>query len=88
MFKAVARVDKLLREDFDDVFSVTANQAAAEFQIKDLGVVVLEHHVLDVHAFEFLLMLGPLFDVPVQFAILGDWMAPKLPAAAWLLADF
>ena len=87
MFEAIARIDKLLGKYLDHVFAIAANQAAAKLQIKDFGVIVLEHHVFDVHAFEFLLMLGPLLDVPVQLAILGNRVAPKLTATTWLLTN-
>jgi hypothetical protein len=48
---------------------------------------MLEHHVLDVYALEFLLVLRALLDVPVQFAVFRDGVAPEFPAATRFLAN-
>ena len=87
MLHAIARINELLRENLHHVFLNAAFQATEEFQIQNLGVIVLEHHVLDVDAFEFLLMLGALLDVAMQFAILRDRMSPELAGATGLLAN-
>ncbi len=85
MLHAIPGINELFREDLDNVFIVAPTQTAPEFKVKHFGIVVLEHHILHVDAFEFLLMLRPLLDVPVEFTVFGDGMTPKLPTAPRLL---
>ncbi len=84
---AIARVYELLGEDLHHVFLDAAFEAAEEIEVQDFGVIVLEHHVLDVDALEFLLVFRALLDVPVEFAILCDGMTPKLPSTTGFLAN-
>jgi hypothetical protein len=88
VFDAITGINELLRKNLDDVVLVATFQAAQEVQIENLGVIVLENHIFDVNAFEFLFVFRPLLDITMQFAILGNGMAPKLFSAARFLANF
>jgi hypothetical protein len=83
---AVARIHELLGEHLHGVALLAAREAAEKLQVQHLGVVVLEHHVLDLDALELLLVLRPLLDVTVQVAVLRDRVTPKLASTAGLLA--
>ena len=84
---AEARVDRLLREHLDGEQLVAAVEAALEGQVHGFRIVVAEDDVLGLDAFDVLLLLLALLDVAVQFAVLGDGVAPELAAAARLLAN-
>lgn len=88
VFFAETGVDVLLGEHLDGEHFVAAFQAALEGQVHGLGVVVSEDDVLGFDVFHILLLLLALLDVAVQFAVLGDRMAPEFTAAARFLADF
>ena len=88
MFHAETRIDVLLRENADCEGVVAAIEAALEFQVHGFRVVVAEDDVLGFDVFDVLLLLLALLDVAVQFAVLGDRVAPEFTAAAGFLADF
>ena len=88
MLDAVARIHELLRENLHHVFRVATFEAAQKIKVKHFGVVVLEDHVFDVDALEFLLVLRALLDVAMKLAIFGDRMAPEFATTARFLADF
>ena len=87
MLHAEARVDRLLREHLDGEQFVAAVEAALEGQVHGFRIVVAEDDVLGLDAFDVFLLLLALLDVAVQFAVLGDGVAPELAAAARLLAN-
>ena len=87
MLFAETGVDVLLGEHADDEGFVAAFEAALEGEIHGFRVVVAENDVLGLDAFDVLLLLLALLDVAVQFAVLGDGVAPELAAAARLLAN-
>ena len=88
MFHAKARVNILFREHADSEGVVAAFQATLEFQVHGFRVVVPENNVLGFDVFDILLLLLALFDVAVQFAVLGNWVTPEFTAATRFLADF
>lgn len=88
MFHAEAGIYELLGKDLDEVSVGATVQAALEFKVEHFGIVVLEHHILDVDAFELFFVLGALLDVAMQFAILRNGMSPELAATAAFLANF
>ena len=88
MFHAEARIDVLLREHADGECIVAAFEAALEFQVHGFRVVVTEDDVLGFDVLDIFLLLLALLDVAVQFAVLGDRVAPEFTAAAGFLADF
>ncbi len=88
MLVAETRIDVLLGEDADGELVVATFQAASEGQVHGLGVIVAEDDVLGLDVLDVLLLLLALLDVAVQFAVLGDRMAPEFAAAARFLADF
>lgn len=88
MFVAETGVDVLLGEDSDGELVVAAFQTALEGQVHGFRVVVAEDDVLGLDVLDVLLLLLTLLDVTVQFAVLGDRMAPEFAAAARFLADF
>lgn len=88
VFFAETGVNVLLGEHADAEGLVTAVEAALEGQVHGLGIVVAEDDVLGFDIFHILLLLLALLDVAVQFAVLGDRMAPEFAAAARFLADF
>ena len=85
---AEARVDRLLREHLDGEQFVAPVQAALEREVHGFRVVVAEDDVLGLDVVHILLLLLALLDVAVQFAVLGDRVAPEFTAAAGFLADF
>ena len=88
MFHAEARVDVLLREHADRERVVAAFEAALEFQVHGFRVVGAEDYVFGLDVLDILLLLLALLDVAVQFAVLGDRVAPEFTTAAGFLADF
>ena len=88
VFVAETGVDVLLGEDSYGELLVAAFEAALEGQVHGLRVVVAEDDVLGLDVLDVLLLLLALLDVAVQFAVLGDRMAPEFAAAARFLADF
>jgi len=84
---AEARVDGLLGEHLDGEQFVAALETALEGQVHCLGVVVAEDDVLGLDALDVLLLLLAQLDVAVQFAVLGDRVAPELTTAAGFLAN-
>ena len=88
MFHAEARIHILLRENADRERVVAAFEAALEFQVHGFRVVVAENDVLGFDVLDILLLLLALLDVAVQFAVLGDRVAPEFAATAGFLADF
>lgn len=88
VFFAETGIDVLLGEHLDGEHFVAAFEAALEGQVHGLGVVVTEDDVLGFDVFHILLLLLALLDVAVQFAVLGDRMAPEFAAAARFLANF
>ncbi len=88
MFVAETGVDVLLGEDADGELLVAAFQTALEGQVHGFRVIVAEDDVLGLDVLDVLLLLLALLDVAVQFAVLGDRMAPEFAAAARFLADF
>ena len=88
MFVAKTGVDVLLREHADGERLVAAFEAALEGEVHRLGVVVAEDDVLGLDVVHVLLLLLALLDVAVQFAVLGDRVAPEFAAAAGFLTDF
>ena len=88
MFHAEARVHVLLRENADGELLVAPFQAALEGEVHGFRVVVAEDDVLGFDVLDVLLLLLALLDVAVQFAVLGDRVAPEFAAAAGFLADF
>ena len=85
---AEAGVDGLLGEHLDGEHLVAALQAALESEVHGLRVVVAEDDVLGLDAFHVLLLLLAELDVAVEFAVLGDGVAPEFAAATWFLTDF
>ena len=88
VFHAEARIDVLLRENADGEGLVATVEAALEFKVHGFRVVVAEDNVLGFDVLDILLLLLALLDVAVQFAVLGDRVAPEFAAAAGFLADF
>ena len=88
MFHAEARIYVLLREHADGERVVAAFETALEFQVHCFRVVVAENNVLGFDVLDILLLLLALLDVAVQFAVLGDRVAPEFTAATGFLADF
>ena len=88
MFHAEARVDVLFWENADSEGVVATVEAALEFQVHGFRVVVAENDVLGLDVLDVLLLLLALLDVAVQFAVLGNRMAPEFTAATGFLADF
>ena len=88
VFHAEARIHILLRENADGEGVVASVEAALEFEVHGFRVVVAEDDVLGLDVFDVLLLLLALLDVAVQFAVLGDRMAPEFTATAGFLADF
>ena len=80
-------VHRLLGEHLDGEELVATFQAALEREVHGLGVVVAEDDVLGFDALDILLLLLAQLDVAVQFAVLGDRVAPELAAAARFLAN-
>ena len=87
VFQAETRIDGLLGEDLDGKEFVAALETALEGQVHRLGVVVAEDDVLGLDALDVLLLLLAQLDVAVQFAVLGDRVAPELTTAAGFLAN-
>ena len=85
---AEAGVNRLLGEHLDGELFVAAFQTALEGEVHGLRIVVAEDDVLGLDAVHALLLFLALLDVAVQFAVLGDGVAPELAAAARFLADF
>ena len=88
MFFAETGVDVLLGEHADGEQLVAAFEAALEGEVHGLGIVVAEDDVFGLDVVHILLLLLALLDVAVQFAVLGDRVAPEFAAAAGFLADF
>ena len=88
MLHAETGVDRLLGEYLDGELFVAAFQAALEGEVHSLRVVVAEDNVLGLDAVQALFLFLALLDVTVQFAVLGDGVAPELAAAARFLANF
>ena len=88
MFHAEARIDVLLRENTDGESVVAAVEAALEFKVHGFRIIVAEDDVLGFDVLDVLLLLLALLDVAVQFAVLGDRVAPEFTAAAGFLTDF
>jgi hypothetical protein len=87
VLQAIPGVHELLGEHFHDILLFATVEAAAELEVQHFGIVVLEDHVLDVDAFELLLVLGPLLDIAMELAILRNGVSPELPAAPGFLAN-
>ena len=85
---AEARVNVLLRENADGEGVVATVEAALEFQVHGFGVVVAEDDVLGFDVLDIFFLLLALLDVAVQFAVLGNRVAPEFAAAAGFLANF
>ena len=85
---AEARVNVLLRENADGEGVVATVEAALEFQVHGFGVVVAEDDVLGFDVLYIFFLLLALLDVSVQFAVLGNRVAPEFAAAAGFLANF
>ena len=81
-------VNVLLGEHADGEQLVAAFETALEGEVHGLGVVVAEDDVLGLDVVYILLLLLALLDVAVQFAVLGDRVAPEFAAAAGFLTDF
>ena len=88
MLHAEARIDVLFRENADSEGLVATVEAALEFEVHGFRVVVAEDDVLGFDVLDILLLLLALLDVAVQFAVLGDRVAPEFATAAGFLADF
>lgn len=88
VFFAETGVDVLLGEYADVEGFVAAVKTALEDQVHGFGVVVAEDDVLGFDVLYIFLLLLTLLDVAVQFAVLGDRVAPELAAAARFLTDF
>ena len=88
VFHAEARIHILLRENADGEGVVATVEAALEFEVHGFRIVVAEDDVLGLDVLDVLLLLLALLDVAVQFAVLGDRVAPEFTAAAGFLADF
>ena len=80
-------VNVLLGEHADGEQLVAAFEAALEGEVHGLGVVVAEDDVLGLDVVHVLLLLLALLDVAVQFAVLGDRVAPEFAPATRLLAN-
>lgn len=87
VFQTETRIQELFREYLDGKLVLATFEATLESDLHYVGVGVTEEHVLGFDAVEFFLLLLPLLDVAMQFAILGNWMSPELTAATGLLAD-
>ena len=81
-------VNVLFREDPDGEGLVAAFEAALEGEIHGFRVVVAENDVLGLDVVHVLFLLLALLDVAVQFAVLGNRVAPEFAAAAGFLTDF
>lgn len=88
VFFAEARIHELLREHLDHKRIVAAFETALERQVHYFRIVVAEDNVLRFNVLHILFLLLALLDVAVEFAVLGDRMAPEFAAAARFLADF
>ena len=88
VFFAETGVNVLLGEHANGEQLVAAFETALEGEVHGLGVVVAEDDVLGFDVVHILLLLLALFDVAVQFAVLGDRVAPEFAAAAGFLTDF
>lgn len=88
VFFAETGVNVLLGEHANGEQLVAAFETALEGEVHGLGVVVAEDDVLGLDVVHILLLLLALLDVAVQFAVLGDRVAPEFAAAAGFLADF
>ena len=84
---AEAGVDRLLGENLDGEQLVAPVQAALEREVHGFRVVVAEDDVLGLDALDVLLLLLALLDIAVQFAVLGNRVAPEFAAAAGFLAN-
>ena len=84
---AEARVDRLLREHLDGEQFVAPVQAALEREVHGFRVVVAEDDILGLDALDVLLLLLALLDIAVQFAVLGNRVAPEFAAATGFLAN-
>ena len=87
MLHAEARVDRLLREHLDGEQFVAPVQAALEREVHGFRVVVAEDDILGLDALDVLLLLLALLDIAVQFAVLGNRVAPEFAAATGFLAN-
>ena len=88
VFFAETGVNVLLREHADGEQLVAAFETALEGEVHGFRVVVAEDDVLGLDVVHVLLLLLALLDVAVQFAVLGDRVAPEFAAAAGFLTDF
>ena len=88
MFVAKTGVDVLLGEQADGEHFVAAFEAALKGEVHRFRVVVTDDDVLGLDVDDILFLLLTLLDVAVQFAVLGDRVAPEFAAAAGFLADF
>lgn len=88
MFFAETGVNVLLGEHADAKGLAAAVEAALEGQVHGLGVVVAEDDVLGFDVFDIFLLLLTLLDVAMQFAVLGNRMAPEFAPATRFLTDF
>jgi hypothetical protein len=88
VFFAEAGVNVLFREHADGEHFVAAFEAALEGEIHRFRVIVAENDVLGLDVVHIFLLLLALLDVAVQFAVLGDRVAPEFAAAAGFLANF
>ena len=88
VFFAETGVNVLLREHADGEHFVATFETALEGEVHGFRVVVAEDDVLGFDVVHILLLLLALLDIAVQFALLGDRVAPEFTAAAGFLTDF
>ncbi len=88
MLVAETRIYVLFRKNSYGEPFVAPFEAAPEGEVHGLRVVMAEDDILGFDVVDVLLLLLALLDVAVQFAVLGNRVAPEFTAAAWLLANF
>ena len=88
VFFAETGVNVLLGEQADGEHLVAALEAALKGEVHGFRVVVTDDDVLGLDVDDILFLLLALLDVAVQFAVLGDRVAPEFAAAAGFLTDF
>lgn len=88
MFHAEARVHVLFWENLDGKLLVATVEAALEGEVHGFRIVVAEDNILGFDVLDIFLLFLTLLDVAMQFAVLGNRMAPEFAPATRFLADF